>query len=232
MRRLALLVALVVVASAAGDPETAKRTPRESLRAFQDLIGSWRCTGEPFGTREEKLRGFWQEKASWQWQFKGEDAWLLLTIEKGKYFQSAEVRYMPATDSFRVQAVTADKETLIFEGKMEKKKLVVERKDPKTRGDQRLAVNLLHSNRYLIRWEVRPADHTVFTPVYQIGCTKEGVAFAGGDDKPECIVSGGLGTMPVTYKGKTYYVCCSGCRDAFRDDPEKYIREAAAKKKE
>jgi YHS domain-containing protein len=31
--------------------------------------------------------------------------------------------------------------------------------------------------------------------------------------------------MQVTHKGKTYYVCCSGCRDAFRDEPEKYIRE-------
>ena len=34
--------------------------------------------------------------------------------------------------------------------------------------------------------------------------------------------------MPVAYQGKTYYVCCSGCRDAFRDDPEKYIKEFEA----
>ena len=52
--------------------------------------------------------------------------------------------------------------------------------------------------------------------MYQVGATKEGVPFAGGDGKPECVVSGGLGTMPVMYKGKTYYVCCSGCRDAFK----------------
>ena len=71
-----------------------------------------------------------------------------------------------------------------------------------------------------------------FAPVFQVGATKEGVEFAGDDGKPECVVSGGLGTMPVTYKGKTYYVCCTGCRDAFKDDPEKFIKEAEAKAKE
>jgi YHS domain-containing protein len=34
----------------------------------------------------------------------------------------------------------------------------------------------------------------------------------------------------VLYKGKTYYVCCSGCRDAFKDDPEKYIKEFEERK--
>jgi hypothetical protein len=29
----------------------------------------------------------------------------------------------------------------------------------------------------------------------------------------------------VSYKGKTYYVCCGGCRDAFRAEPEKFIKE-------
>jgi hypothetical protein len=46
-----------------------------------------------------------------------------------------------------------------------------------------------------------------------------------------CIVSGGLGKITVSYKGKTYYVCCSGCRDAFSDQPEKYVKEWEAKQK-
>ena len=39
------------------------------------------------------------------------------------------------------------------------------------------------------------------------------------------------GTTAVMYKGKTYYVCCTGCRDEFRDNPEKYIKEFEAKQK-
>jgi YHS domain-containing protein len=37
--------------------------------------------------------------------------------------------------------------------------------------------------------------------------------------------------MPVSYMGVTYYVCCSGCRDAFNENPAQIIREYLAKKK-
>ena len=96
--------------------------------------------------------------------------------------------------------------------------------------DQRLVVTLLHHNRYLYRWEAKPAGAGVYARKYQVGATKEGEAFADVPAGPECVVSGGLGKIPVTYKGQTYYVCCSGCADAFKDDPEKYIKEFEAKK--
>ena len=55
--------------------------------------------------------------------------------------------------------------------------------------------------------------------------------FADVPKGPECIVSGGLGTMKVSYNGKEYWVCCSGCRDEFKENPEKYIKEVEAKAK-
>ena len=39
------------------------------------------------------------------------------------------------------------------------------------------------------------------------------------------------GTIAVSYNGKTYYVCCSGCRDEFKASPEKYVKEYEEKKK-
>ncbi len=27
------------------------------------------------------------------------------------------------------------------------------------------------------------------------------------------------------YKGKTYYFCAAGCKDAFEKEPEKYVKE-------
>jgi YHS domain-containing protein len=27
------------------------------------------------------------------------------------------------------------------------------------------------------------------------------------------------------YKGTTYYVCCTGCKDAFLADPGKYVKK-------
>ncbi|MBV9126060.1 MAG: YHS domain-containing protein [Planctomycetes bacterium] len=53
---------------------------------------------------------------------------------------------------------------------------------------------------------------------------------AAREKKIECIVTGGLGTIPVSYKGITYYVCCTGCKQAFEDNPEKILKEAAKRK--
>ncbi len=63
------------------------------------------------------------------------------------------------------------------------------------------------------------------------GYTREGVAFAAGESYPLCVVTEGRGTIQVSYRGKAYWVCCSGCRDLFNDDPESVLAEAAAREK-
>lgn len=228
--RIAFLL-LPALAAAAPAEAPAKRTAKEALRPFNDLIGSWRGTGEPYGSRAEKQKGFWEEKIAWQWQFKGGDAWLLADIEKGRHFTRAELRYLPARDRYEMKLTTPAKEVLTFAGPLKEKQLTLERRDAGKGEDQRLVVSLLHANRYLLRYDVKAAGQTAFAPRFRVGATKEGVAFAGGDGGPECIVSGGKGTIRVSYKGKTYYVCCTGCRDEFNAEPEKYVKEYEAKKK-
>ncbi len=234
MRRLRFCLPILFIVSipllSSADPQP-KTAPKEALQAFNDLIGTWRGTGEPSqGTREEKQRGFWSESIAWEWQFKGDDVFLKATFEKSKYFTRGELRFLPDKDQYRFTLVTPGKETLTFEGARSDKRLILERADDKTNEVQRLTFNFLHDNRYLYRYEVKAASRTSFTPLYQVGATKVGVAFASGDGKPECVVSGGLGTIKVEYKGKSYYVCCSGCRDAFKDEPERYIKEYEARK--
>lgn len=208
-----------------------RRTTKEALQAFNDLIGAWRATGTPEGTREEKQRGFWTESINWQWQFKANDAWLQVAFDKGKYFNRGELRYLADKEHYQLTVDTVGKEKLTFTGPLTDDLLTLERVDAKKKETQRLVFRLLHANRFLYRYEVRAQDRPRFTRLYQVGATKEGVAFAAGDNKPECVVSGGLGTIPVTHQGKTYYVCCTGCRDAFREGPEKYIKEYEESKK-
>jgi hypothetical protein len=71
----------------------------------------------------------------------------------------------------------------------------------------------------------------LYTKAYRVVCTRKGVAFAATGDEPECVVSGGLGVVKVSYKGKIYWVCCSGCLAELRANPEKYIKEYEAKQK-
>ena len=56
---------------------------------------------------------------------------------------------------------------------------------------------------------------------------KEGESFASGgasgSDAPKCVITGGTATMTVSFEGKSYPICCTGCRDEFTDNPAKYI---------
>jgi hypothetical protein len=233
MRPLTLQVAMIVLV--AGVPLCAEEprpgSAKEALQKFNSLIGTWKGTGQPEGTREQKQKGFWTEGIQWEWQFRSNAVWLAVVFDKGKHFTKGELRYQPAEDVYQLKLITPAKEELVFAGKLDEHRLVVERTDAATKETQRLVLTLLHDNRFLYRYEVRAEGKPTFSRRYQVGATKEGVAFAGpATNGPECIVSGGLGTIAVTYKGKTYYVCCTGCRDAFRDEPEKYIKEYEEKK--
>ncbi len=230
MRRalgLALVAVLATAPSLVADPPPT-RTPREALQPLGELIGSWRGTGTPYGTAGTK-QNFWTESIGWEWQFKGKDAWLKVTFDKSRNFTAGELRYVPEKDEYRLTVHTPAKETLIFTGPLKERVLTLEREHDSEL--QRLVFTLLHPERHLYRYEVRPAGKVLFARKYQVGATREGVAFATGDGKPECVVSGGLGTMPVTYQGKTYYVCCGGCRTEFYENPAKYVAEFEAKKK-
>jgi hypothetical protein len=229
-RTLAVIVVLGIATTSAmvAGPPTPPRSPREALQPLGDLIGSWRGTGTPTAPPGAKAP-FWTETIAWEWQFKGKDAWLKVHFDKSKNFTDGELRWLPEKDLYALTVETPAKEKLTFTGPLNKERvLTLEREQD---GEvQRLVFTLLHPERYLYRYDVRPAGKALFARKYQVGATKEGVAFAGGDGKPECVVSGGLGTIPVMYQGKTYYVCCSGCRSEFFESPAKYIAEYEARK--
>jgi YHS domain-containing protein len=228
---LQISIGFVLTAAVSAAPHVdGPASPRDALKSLNVLIGEWKGTGQPEGTRRDKQNGFWTEDLAWSWHFKGDDAWLGVTFEQGKHFASGELHFIPDKDLFRLSLKGVDGATQTFEGRLKDKVLTLDREDPSTKETQRLVFSLLHDNRFLYRLDKKPAGRTTFSKVYQVGATKKGVAFAAGDGAPECIVSGGKGTMIVSYKGQTYHVCCSGCRDAFRDDPEKFIKESQEKK--
>lgn len=230
MTRSCLALTVLLAFAPADTADKPGVRPKEALRVFNDLIGTWRGTGQPEGSRAEKQRGFWVETLNWEWEFKGEDAWLTVAFEKGKYFTQGELRALPKKGQYELKVQTPAKETLTFVGLFADSRLTLDRTDEKKGETQRLVLTLLHNNRFLYRYEVKAADKPQFVKLYQVGATKEGVPFAQGEEGPECVVSGGLGTIKVMHKGETYYVCCSGCRRAFQDEPEKYIKEYEEKK--
>lgn len=229
VRSLRLLGALALLSAFASFLEAAPRTTKEGLQPLQDLIGTWRGTGEPKGTREEKQKGFWTETIKWEWQFKGKEAWLRAAVEKGKHLRSADLRYLPDSDAYQLSLKNSAGESQVYTGKLKERRLILESSTGPAKASQRIVLSMLHANRYLFRFEEKPAGRSQFAVEYQVGATKEGVAFAAVDRSKECIVTGGVGTIAVTHKGKTYYVCCTGCRDAFKEEPDKFVKEFEAK---
>lgn len=232
--RFGLLLAPVLL-TAVVPPITPKLSPREGLQPLNVLVGTWKGTGYPEGvSKEERAAGVWEETITWSWAFKGEDAWLSARFDKGKQISDAELRFSPDEKSpYRLRVTTPGRTTQTYAGQLADKTLTLTRLDPPPGQDERLVFSLLHPNRHLYRFDTRPAGSAVaFSKRFQVGATKLGVPFADVPKGPECVVSGGLGTSKVSYMAKDYYVCCSGCRDEFRANPEKYVKEFERKAKD
>ena len=93
-------------------------------------------------------------------------------FDKGKRLGSRRLRYLPDKERYQLTAIAPDKERLIFEGRLDKNRLTLERTDDKKKETQRLVVSLLHFNRYVYRYDVKAADHA-FKEVYHVGATKK-----------------------------------------------------------
>jgi hypothetical protein len=227
--RLALVLMICgFTFSLASDDADARRA---GLQALAEFIGVWNGSGGPDKPRVDSKDPVWKETLDWSWRFKGDDCWLSLKITDGKHVSSGEIRYVPNKQRYTMRLIDAKKQSMDFEGKLDKGYLTLERIDSKTGDTQQLTMNTAAEGvRFVYRYAVKPKGRTLFNKVYQVGASKEGESFATSAKKNECIVTGGLGTMTVSYMGETYFVCCSGCRDAFNEDPAKFVKEFKEKK--
>jgi hypothetical protein len=229
MKRLwmaSLVLGLSVGNVRADDKEAAK----EALKNLQEFIGGWKGNGGPFKPRPASSE-LWSETIEWGWNFKGAEPSLTLKIEKGRHFKEGQLRYLAAKKLYELTLTDAKGGKRTFEGDYKDNYLTLERIDSDTKETQKVVMNTAAEGvRFVYRYERKPEGRTSFIKDYQVAATKLGESLGKTEKKNECVVSGGVGTMAVTYKGETFYVCCSGCRDEFNANPEKYVKEFKAKK--
>lgn len=189
----------------------------EALREFNGLVGSWRGIGQ---VKRGSSQGAWQEKAEFVWELKPKSTGIRINLEDGKEWKTALLNFDETAKQFQLTATLPDNSSRSYHGKLEEKKLVLEGIDS-SKDVHRLTLTMLNENRLLILFEKRPEQQSFFTRTGEVGYQRQGTKIAAvGGTGPVCVVTGGAGTIAVTHKGKTYYVCCTGCRDAFNDDPE------------
>jgi YHS domain-containing protein len=216
------------------DPSAAesRSASQEALGELNTLIGGWRGTGQPV---RSSTKGSWTETAEWIWEIKKDHVGIRYVVTGGKLLVSALITWDLETKKYHLEATLPDKSKRDYAGALAGNKLTFESPADAAEDVHQIVVTLLREDRTLVLFQVRKKDQTQFTRVAEVGYTREGTRIAeesaGG---PECIVTGGKGTMSTVYKGKTYWFCCTGCRDAFNDDPDAIIAQAeerAAKKK-
>ena len=204
---------------------------KKGLQELQDFIGLWNLEGtQKVGPKTES----WSEKVSWGWKFKDGDPSVVVEFKSkdgkgaGKYYTGGELKYDVEKKKylFTLDPVGKGEAKQEFVGEIVKGALKVERKDPKTGDVYRISMNTVADGiRFAFKSEKQDGGKGLFSAVYALNGSKDGESIAGGGPKkPECVVSGGAASMAVSYNGKTYYVCCSGCRDEFNANPAKYAK--------
>lgn len=227
-RRSAAVVCAAVglIIGGAAPLDGGRQRDQRALGPFADLVGSWKGTGQP---QRSSTRGAWREAAEWAWSLAPESASLAVRIEDGKFLRSGALRPGDGPDEFRFETVLADGTRVNYVGRINARKaLVLEAAGPPRGPIGRITLTPLHASRFLLLLESPPTEGGAPVRLAEIGYTRQGATFAVGSSYPECIVTGGKGTIKVSYQGKDYWVCCSGCKDLFEAGPAEIIAEAAA----
>jgi hypothetical protein len=229
-RSLVMLFALVVLAAPDAEKDGRSKDQR-ALQPLQGFIGSWRSVGQP---RRGSTLGSWKQLDEWQWKFGKEGASLYFSTMDGKFFRSGSLTPADKKGLFELVANPQKEKSApqLFSGRLDEAgRLVLV--NPAAEGGQpaRITLRLLAKGDRMTMLIEQRLGKSFYSRLAEIGCTRQGSSFGKGQVFPECIVSGGRGTIEVTFEGKTYRVCCSGCKDFFEDDPQRALAEYRERQK-
>jgi hypothetical protein len=226
-----LLVVVFSLGTMAGQAAGDVAADKAALGRLQEFVGSWRGVGQP---RRGSTQGAWTESADCAWKFADGRATLVFEVAKGKYYRTATLSPAEGDRAFQLVAKRADDSGEDrFAGKLEENDelvlLAADDNQPPTDAPARITIRTVaDGDRLLVFYEKRNGER--YSRLAEVGYTRAGISFAKGSGEPECVVTGGVGSIAVEYGGKKYYVCCTGCRDLFNDDPEGVLAEYRERK--
>jgi len=213
----------LILFSAQQQPGNGDPSSKDQLSKLSELIGEWRGIGQE---RRGSSRGAWKQTGAFVWDFTQDSPAIVYNVDEGKLTTTARIGWDPKNKSYLLELKTPEEAERNYSGKWQGKKLRFVANAGADKIGHRITITPLNEKRTLVLHEKTSPGGTSFRRVAEVGYTKEGtrLAIPGGGQR-ECVVTGGAATTPVMHKGKTYYVCCSGCLQAFNDDPEGIIAE-------
>ena len=232
-------------AASAGSEQQIQTVIRQ-LQPLQVLLGQWR------GTTRREFESFKAvDNHEWVWDLRTDanQPALTLSSDKSPYLRKGRLTWDTQQQKFLLTGTDGEGKERRFVGDFTEPPHEITGSDDKLHRVYRLELNedgsqggeewqvafvQQENNRYLLEVGRRRGKAT-FARYDTVSTQREGTSFALSDTdyaEKTCIISEGLGTTELTYKGRSYWVCCSGCKSAFEEDPEKWISRAAQRPKE
>ena len=215
---------------------------KKALKPIQVLVGEWHGIAQKSAGG---AKGY--EEFNWIWDVRTDKAQPALTMktDASPHLKSARLTYLLDEQQYQLTIVDKDDRQRELRGTFteeptdkpgEDKKQTPQRtyklqltETGEAKGRWQVVMNQQENNRYLL--ELSRAQGSSFTRFDTVANQRQGTSFALNDSDYKdrtCVISQGLGTMQLTHKGKSYWVCCSGCKAAFEEDPEKWIAKFEA----
>jgi hypothetical protein len=193
---------------------------KKALAPVLQYVGGWRGSGLP----KDGAKDGWSEEADWAFDLKGGHAALVFSSDKNKYYKAARIEPGEKKGTFKFLGTLPDGKKEELTGAIEKDgDLVFNNLAPADGRPSRVIFSVVaKGNRLLMNFQKKMAGDR-YSPICEVGYTRKGSGFGKGGDARECIITGGVGKIAVSYKGQTYYVCCGGCKEAFEANPEKEL---------
>ena len=203
---------------------------KKALAPVLQYVGGWRGVGLP---KNGAARDGWSEDSEWQFDLKGGHAALVFATEKGKYYKAGRLEPGEKPGTFKFIGTLPDDKKEELAGEFNKEHdLVLDNASPGEGRPARIEFSMVaKGNRMLLNFSKKMSGER-YSPFLEVGYTRKGSGFGKNSDAHECVITGGIGKFEVSYKGKSYWVCCGGCRDAFNENPEKEIAAYMKRKEE
>ena len=212
---------------APADPQH-RETCVKVLKPLGVLVVEWKGVGQP---RRGSNVGAWSEKAQAAWKFDEKQSGLVLNFDPGQHYKSVVFSVAKDAVTPELDLMSAGGQTIQLKrndestahktsDKPTKDVAWVFESSPDTLPQTRCTVRVISEIRVAMLFEEKPTPQASYRRLSEIGLTRAGARLASGNTgERQCIVTGGLGTIKVSHEGKTYFVCCEGCQQAFAADP-------------
>lgn len=191
-------------------------------KAWAQMVGDWRVTGQP---KRGSTAGAWVASSHVAWVVDAKPRELRLELKNSP--RPASVRFpQDERGEVREMLVRQDEGERLFQlspgSVADRATFVTDKTGPK--GFERWTFQQKSLDRWMILVEFSKDGKSGWSRDVELGMTRVGTTISLGDGQPRCVVTGGLGETQVTIGGKSYYVCCSGCREALLEDPDAFIK--------